>query len=159
MLGLIVFLGVAGPLTVFAGPRGPVPSAPAQANTAAREFVLEGNVGAFEVIVSPAYVTVFYLPEPVTKALASDQRNFSISIMGDTVALRPLTNGKASTANLAIETASLRLSIILKVGSAEEAVSQVVFTRAEDKATFERRVNESTPPRGRLRWRRRTSSR
>lgn len=122
------------------------PAAP-PATGAAREFVVEGQGGAFEVVVSPTYVTTFYLPEEVTQALASDQKNFSITIRKNTVALRPVTNKKGLTANLNIDTANLHLSVILKIGSDQEAVSLVIFTRAEDKIEFEKRVADEVEKR------------
>lgn len=110
-----------------------------------REFVVQGSGGSFEVPVSPTFVTVFYVPENVTRALASDKENFTIYASGDTVTVRPVraarhTNGLR--ANLNIDTESLHLSIILRVvENDEEAVSQVFFVRAEEKAEFERRVH------------------
>ena len=99
-------------------------------SNASREFVVEGSGGGYEVTVSSRYVTVFYLPEPVTKALASDQRNFSITVMNDTVAVRPLRDAKDLSANLNIDTKSLHISVLLKVGVPADATLQVIFTRA-----------------------------
>src|SRR5687767_11466141 len=36
-----------------------------------QEFVVEGSGGGYEVLVSPTFVTVFYLPEKVTRAFGS----------------------------------------------------------------------------------------
>jgi hypothetical protein len=46
-----------------------------------------------------------------------------------------------ANANMEVETKTIKLSLILHVGSADAAMSQVVFRRAEDQAAFEQRVS------------------
>lgn len=110
---------------------------------ASREYLVTDDGGAFEVPVHKDFVTVLYFPDQVKKALGSDQKNFSITVMDDTVALRPRTADANITANLNITTESLRVSVILKVADApSEAVSQVVFKKAELEQEIQRRVDE-----------------
>ncbi len=136
---LALLLTLAHPAGVWAQKR----SSTASAGRSSLEFVVEGSGGSFEVPVSPTYVTVFYLPSDVVRALASDQENFQINRVDDTVTVRPRPSSKAKRANLNIETKSLRLSILLRVVDRDEdAVSQVFFVPAEEKAVFDRRVAE-----------------
>lgn len=139
-------------LAAIAAPAIPPASAregekPAADGGASREFVVEGKGGAYEVTVSPTYVTVFYLPDEVTQALASDQRNFSITVKKNTVVVRPVTDKKGLSANLNIDTSTLHISVILRVGQEAEAVSQVIFSRADERAEIDRRVEEEVETR------------
>src|SRR6185436_2751426 len=82
---------------------------PPASGIASKELVVEGSGGGYDVTVSATYVTVFYLPERVTRALASDQQTFRINIMDDTVAVRPTKTAiSGAKANLAIDTSSLK---------------------------------------------------
>jgi hypothetical protein len=117
-----------------------------RAGGASQEFFVEGSGGGYEVPVSPTFVTVFYLPEPVTKALASNKRDFRIDIVRDTVVVRPLKDSPGLTANLNIDTKKLKINIVLRVGAPDDAVSQVIFTRAEAKAQIDRKVAEALAP-------------
>jgi hypothetical protein len=114
----------------------------AQGSVASKEFVVEGAGGGYEVNISPVYVTSFYFPEPVTNVLFSDKQNFVISRSDNSVVLQPKQKAPIGTsANLAVETKSLKINLILKV-TKENTVGQVIFTRAEEKNVFENRVAE-----------------
>jgi hypothetical protein len=65
---------------------------------ASREFVVEGSGGGYEVLVSPTFVTVFYLPEKVTRAFGSNQKDFRIDMLRDTVVVRPIVTIQAQAA-------------------------------------------------------------
>jgi hypothetical protein len=108
--------------------------------------VVEGSGGGYEVTLSPTFVTVFYLPEPVSKAIGSNQKDFRIDILRDTVVVRPLKNEPGLRANLSITTRKLRINVVLRVGKADEAVSQVIFTEAGEKQEIARKVEEALAP-------------
>src|SRR4051794_11623480 len=68
--------------------------------------ILVDEGGSYEVPVHPDFVTVFYFPDKITKAVASDPKSYEVKSLGDTsLAIRPL-NANAKPANLNIETAS-----------------------------------------------------
>ena len=134
------------PLLLVLLSAAPAAAQPARAG-AAREFIVEGSGGGFEVTLSPTFVTVFYLPEDIQRAIASDQRNFSVSVAGKAVAVQPVANPKAKRENLNLDTKTLHISIILNVGSDTDAVSQVVFKRKDDVEAFEQRVEEEVEKR------------
>jgi hypothetical protein len=114
---------------------------------ASREFVVEGSGGGYEVLVSPTFVTVFYLPEKVTRAFGSNQKDFRIDMLRDTVVVRPIVNQPGLTANLGINTKKMKINVVLKIAeNADEALSQVIFTRATEKAEIERKVEEVVAP-------------
>lgn len=114
---------------------------------ASQEFVVEGSGGGYEVLVSPTFVTVFYLPEKVTRAFGSNQKDFRIDMLRDTVVVRPITNQPGLTANLGIDTKKMKINVVLKVAAnPEEALSQVIFTRATAKAEVDKKVAELVDP-------------
>jgi hypothetical protein len=117
---------------------------------ASQEIIVEGTGGGYAVTVSPTFVTVFYIHgEKIGKAIASDQKRFTVSYLGDdAVAVRPAADAPIGTqANLAIETANLKINVVLTVGEPSEAVSQVLFVRREEKERFEKRVAEEVEKR------------
>ena len=128
--------------TAFAQTGSPV----ARPSGAATEFFVERSGGGYEVTVSPQFVTVFYLPERATRALASNQKDFVITIMRDTVVVRPTKDERGLTANLNIDMKSMRISVVLKVGKPEEAMAQVIFSKAKEKAEIDRKVDEALAP-------------
>ncbi len=129
------------------------PAARAQTGTSAArpsgasvEFFVERSGGGYEVTVSPQFVTVFYLPERAIRALASNQKDFVITILRDTVVVRPVKDLPGLTANLNIDMKNLRISVVLKVGAPEDAVAQVIFSRAKEKAEIDRKVEAALAP-------------
>jgi hypothetical protein len=117
---------------------------------ASQEIVVEGSGGGYTITVSSQFVTILYFQgEKVTKALASDQKQFGVTYSGDdAVVVRPSASAPLGLqANLAVETTNLKINVVLTVGQPEQAVSQVVFVRAEEKSRFERRVNEEVEKR------------
>lgn len=140
-------LRLAPPAAIVAVAAGVVATAaPARADEpasgrAAAEYVVEpGGSASFEVPVNAAFVTVLYFPDRVVSAVASDKRRFDIRARGDTVTLRPRTEQAGVTANLNVQTESLKVSVILKTVPKSHALAQVVFKRADAEAEFERRV-------------------
>src|SRR4051812_18143522 len=80
MLAMVLVIGIGGAAAADEPPgRG-----------ASREFIVEGTGGGYDVTVSPTFVTVFYLPEDINRAIASDQRNFSVSVAGRAIAVQPV---------------------------------------------------------------------
>jgi hypothetical protein len=118
----------------------------ARPSGAATEFFVERSGGGYEVTVSPQFVTVFYLPERAIRALASNQKDFVITVMRDTVVVRPTKDERGLTANLNIDMKSMRISVVLKVGKPEEAMAQVIFSKAKEKAEIDRKVDEALAP-------------
>jgi hypothetical protein len=123
------------------------PAASAQTKSGSSvELFIERSGGGYEVAVSPHFVTVFYLPEKAIRALASNQKDFDITVMKDTVVVRPLKDQVGLTANLNIDMKSVRVSVVLRVGKPEEAVAQVIFTREKEKAEIDRKVEAALAP-------------
>ncbi len=120
----------------------PAHSKPAPGKSAAsREFLVEGDGGAYQVPVHPDFVTVLYFPDSVIKAQASDQKNFTISAMGDTISLRPVSTDVATRANLNVVTKSMKVTVILEVAaSPDQAVAQVFFKPASVEREMRERV-------------------
>lgn len=138
-----------GPIAIVAAASLISATAAAQKKSAgaSQEFVVEGSGGGYEVLVSPTFVTVFYLPEKVTRAFGSNQKDFRIDMLRDTVVVRPLTNQPGLTANLGIDTKKMKINVVLKVVSnPDEALSQVIFTRATAKAEVDKKVAELVEP-------------
>ncbi|MSP15139.1 MAG: hypothetical protein EXR73_00770 [Myxococcales bacterium] len=104
-----------------------------------RELVVVGQSGAFELVVTPQFLTTIHLPEPVVSAVASDQKNFDIKAKKQTVTIRPLTSRRV-VANVNLETEHLHLTLILRVGAEADAVSQVIFTGGEPAAVVAART-------------------
>lgn len=131
---ILAFITILGTATIAAG---------AEEKGAAREFLVEHGRGAFDVTLTPAFVTTFYFPEPVQSAIAADQKNFEIVKMSQSVVVQPVKAAKPGTkTNLNVTTEHMQVSLILTVGATENAVSQVTFVRAEERAKFDERVRE-----------------
>ena len=127
-------------LTITAG----IANAAGEDQGSSVEYVISGTSGGYEVTVSPDFVTVVYLPEEVTQAFASDQRNFVISIKRNTVAVRPLK--MPLTANLNIDTKTLHIGMVLRTGPSEKARTQVIFRTEEESRRFEAEVQRRLAP-------------
>lgn len=110
--------------------------------------ILVDEGGSYDVTVHPDFVTVFYLPDKITKALASDTTAYEVKPIGDTsLAIRPLKQD-AKPANLALATQSIKVSVVLRVGkSRDEALTQVTFKRADVEAELQRRLEEAVKKR------------
>jgi hypothetical protein len=142
-------VGVAATLLLALGGQAAAQKQPAPAAMAgaSQELVVKGSGGGYEVLVSPTFVTVFYLPERVTRAFGSNQKDFRIDMLRDTVVVRPLKHEPGLTANLGVQTRTLKINVVLKVAASDEqAVSQVIFTRASEKAEIDRKVAEAVAP-------------
>ena len=126
--------------------RAQAPTSAARPSGASVEFFVERSGGGYEVTVNPQFVTVFYLPEKAIRALASNQKDFVITILKDTVVVRPTKDEPGLTANLNIDMKNLRISVVLRVGKPEEAIAQVIFTRAVEKAELEKKVEAALAP-------------
>ncbi len=140
----LLTLAVAAGLT--AGFAVAAPAARAQGSQAQVILVDEG--GSYEVLVHPDFVTVVYLPDKIEKALASDTQSYEVKPIGSTsLAIRPL-RADAKPANLALSTASLKVSVVLKMApTREHAMTQVTFKRADVDAELERRIAEKVKER------------
>src|SRR5262249_35814490 len=106
--------------------------APAAARPAPNRTVdlrVTGDGGSFEVGVNPEVVTSFYLPEPVARVVASDQRRFELKAAGSSVTVRPRPGDGGARGTINIDTGSLHLTVVLKLVSFEEARGQVFFRR------------------------------
>ncbi len=103
--------------------------------------ILVDEGGSYEIPVHPDFVTVFYLPDKIGKALASDTTAYEVKPIGDrSLAIRPL-RADARPANLALSTDSLKVSVILRVAKDRgEALTQVTFKRADVEAEVQRRI-------------------
>lgn len=114
--------------------------AAAQDSGQARTILVDEG-GSYEVPVHPDFVTVFYLPDKVIKALASDTVAYEVKPIASTsIAIRPL-RPDAKPANLSLATDTIRVSIILRIAaSREEALTQVTFKRADVEAEVQRRI-------------------
>ena len=60
--------------------------------------------------------------------------------------MRPTKDEPGLTANLNIDMKNLRISVVLRVGKPEEAIAQVIFTRAVEKAELEKKVEAALAP-------------
>jgi hypothetical protein len=144
MLRLALLLFVLAVPTAVA--RAQTPASAARPSGASVEFFVERSGGGYEVTVNPQFVTVFYLPEKAIRALASNQKDFVITVLKDTVVVRPTKDEPGLTANLNIDMKNLRISVVLRVGKPEEAIAQVIFTRAVEKAELEKKVEAALAP-------------
>ena len=110
--------------------------------------ILVDEGGSYEVPVHPDFVTVFYLPDRVIKALASDTVAYEVKPIASTsIAIRPL-RADARPANLSLATESIHVSIILRIAATrEEALTQVTFKRADVEAEVRRRIDEGVEAR------------
>ncbi|MCA9676873.1 MAG: DUF2381 family protein [Kofleriaceae bacterium] len=105
--------------------------------------ILVDEGGSYEVAVHPDYVTVFYFPDKITKALASDPASYEVKAIGATsLAIRPL-KPDAKPANLAIATESIKVSVVLSIAKDRgKALTQVTFKRADLEAELQRRIDD-----------------
>ena len=110
--------------------------------------ILVDEGGSYEVLVHPDFVTVVYLPDKIDKALASDTTSYEVKPIGATsLAIRPL-KADAKPANLALATASIKVSVVLRIASSRDAaMTQVTFKRADVEAELERRITEKVKAR------------
>lgn len=116
--------------------------AAAQPSQARTILVAEG--GSYDVSVHPDFVTVIYLPDAIEKAIASDPAGYEVKPIGATsLAIRPLSRD-AKPANLALVTATVKVSVVLRiVASRDDAMTQVTFKRADLEAEMRRHVDEA----------------
>lgn len=144
--GRRALLTLAAAVGLTAGFAVAAPTAHAQGSQAQVILVDEG--GSYEVLVHPDFVTVVYLPDKIEKALASDTQSYEVKPIGSTsLAIRPL-KADAKPANLALSTASLKVSVVLKMApTREHAMTQVTFKRADVEAELERRIAEKVKER------------
>ena len=119
------------------------PAANADERRAGSEPVLVGpGGGEFTVTTHPSLITSLFLGEPVKQVLASDQKNFTVRKLGNAVAVRPRVVNRALRANLIITTATMRLTILLRVtDDAKQADAQVVFRKASVERDLQKRID------------------
>lgn len=106
-----------------------------------RELVVDQG-GTFDVEVHPAIVTVLYFPGAVTSAINSDDRRFSVKVMGDSVVLRPVQGIAAdAAANLTLATEAFKVSVMLRIAKRpSDAVAQVFFRKRAEVEAFNARI-------------------
>lgn len=121
---------------------------PTFADEAARSrTILVDEGGSYEVAVHPDFVTVFYFPDKITKAIASDPTSYEVKSVGATsLAIRPL-KANAKPASVSIATESIKVSVVLQIGKSEAALTQVTFKRADLEAELERRIDDEVQKR------------
>ena len=132
---LVVFLLV----SIFVPAARP---ARAQGEHAGYRELLVDQGGTFDVEVHPAIVTVLYFPGAVTSAINSDDRRFSVKVMGDSVVLRPVQGIAAdAAANLTLATEAFKVSVMLRIAKRpSDAVAQVFFRKRAEVEAFNARV-------------------
>jgi hypothetical protein len=114
----------------------------AQGEHAGYRELLVDQGGTFAVDVHPAIVTVLYFPGAVTSAINSDDRRFSVKVMGDSVVLRPVQGIAAdAAANLTLATEAFKVSVMLRIAERpSDAVAQVFFRKRAEVEAFNARV-------------------
>lgn len=114
----------------------------AQGEHAGHRELLVDQGGAFDIEVHPAIVTVLYFPGAVTSAINSDERRFSVRVMGDSVVLRPVQGIAADAeANLTLSTGAFKVSVMLRIAERpSQAVAQVFFRKRAEVEAFNARV-------------------
>lgn len=114
----------------------------AQGEHAGYRELLVDQGGTFDVEVHPAIVTVLYFPGAVTSAINSDDRRFSVKVMGDSVVLRPVQGiGTDAEANLTLATGAFKVSVMLRIAKRpSDAVAQVFFRKRAEVEAFNARV-------------------
>ncbi len=124
------------------------PSIAAAQDAGQSRTILVDEGGSYDVAVHPDFVTVFYLPDRITKALASDTTGYEVKPIGDrSLAIRPLKID-ARPANLALATEGIKVSVVLRIAKTrEEALTQVTFKRADVEAELQRRIDEGVKKR------------
>jgi hypothetical protein len=125
-----------------------VVSAVAADESAQSRVILVDEGGSYEILVHPDFVTVVYLPDKIVKALASDPQNYEVKSIGSTsLAIRPLKT-TAKAASLSIATESIKVSVVLKIAeSADQALTQVTFKRADVEAEVQKRIDAAVAER------------
>jgi len=104
--------------------------------------MVSGGSAAIDVSVNPALITSVFLPEPVTRILASDQKHFAVRAMGNAVVIKPLTSNPSIQANVVVTSASLNLTLVLRVTDEPAAAqAQIVVKKAEVEAALEKRID------------------
>jgi len=124
-------------------------AAPVQAQDSGQaRTILVDEGGSYEVLVHPDFVTILYLPDKIDKALGSDTTSYEVKPIGtNSLAIRPL-KADAKPANLALATASLKVSVVLRIAqSRDAAMTQVTFKSADVEAELERRIVEKVKAR------------
>lgn len=121
---------------------------PAGTDRGQSRTILVAEGGSYDVTVHPDFVTVLYLPDAIEKAIASDTRAYEVKSIGTTsLAIRPLA-ADARPASLAIVTASIKVSVVLRIArSRDEALTQVTFKRADVEAEVQRRIDDGVKQR------------
>jgi hypothetical protein len=106
-----------------------------------RELLVDQG-GTFDIEVHPAIVTVLYFPGAVISAINSDDRRFSVKVMGDSVVLRPVQSIAAdAAANLTLATEGFKVSVMLRIAKRpSDAVAQVFFRKRAEVEAFNARV-------------------
>lgn len=114
----------------------------AQGEHAGHRELLVDQGGTFDIEVHPAIVTVLYFPGAVTSAINSDDRRFSVRVMGDSVVLRPVQGVAADAeANLTLATEAVKVSVMLRIAERpSDAVAQVFFRKRAEVEAFNARV-------------------
>ena len=109
---------------------------------ASTEVLVSGGSGQVEVLLHPSIITSLFLPEPIKRVLASDQKNFTVREMGNAVAIKPLVADPKLTANVVITTETMTLTVILRItNDPREAQGQVTFKRAEVEQELQTRID------------------
>ena len=110
--------------------------------------ILVDEGGSYDVSVHPDFVTVFYLPDKILRAIASDTTGYEVKPIGDkSLAIRPL-KADAKPASLALATETIKVSVILRIAkSRDEALTQVTFKRADIEAEVQRRIEDGVKKR------------
>jgi hypothetical protein len=137
---MIRVLGVSIPVVFFLALAAR--PAHAQSEHAGYRELLVDQGGTFDVEVHPAIVTVLYFPGTVTSAINSDDRRFSVKVMGDSVVLRPVQGVAAdAAANLTLATEAFKVSVMLRIAKRpSDAVAQVFFRKRAEVEAFNARV-------------------
>ncbi len=103
--------------------------------------MVSGGSAQVEVTVHPSIITSLLFPEPVKRVLASDQKHFAVRTMGNAVVIKALRADPTIQANVVITTATLSVTVVLRVtDNASAAQPQVAFKKAEVEAELEKRV-------------------
>lgn len=110
--------------------------------------ILVDEGGSYDVSVHPDFVTVFYLPDKILRAIASDTTGYEVKPIGDkSLAIRPL-KADAKPASLALATETIKVSVILRIAkSRDEALTQVTFKRGDIEAEVQRRIEDGVKKR------------
>jgi hypothetical protein len=135
-LASIIIAALAVALPVEAGADAP----PRATST---DVAVPAGGGQYEIRVNPELITSLFLPEPIDRVLASNQKDFTVRQMDDTsVAVKPNKADPKLTGNVVITTASLRITVVLNVvDDPAEAHAQVNFRKAEVEEALQKRID------------------